>query len=95
MVDNGDPKIVAEHRFLAKLIDTTSIPVIRYYVDKALELEPDGTPAYREVLTKIQASDDLNSVWLLCHEYLGQKEEADQIRMWLARTSKKNQNTVV
>lgn len=89
MVDEGGTYAVYQQptRNLAmsifqKILECASLTVISYLAEDAL---PNATSeAERDALQRIYETDSLDEAYALAHEQLGNKEEADHLRLWMA-----------
>jgi hypothetical protein len=70
----------AEEYFKEVLV-TKSLTVIHYKTDDAIKFL---TGPSRDAAQHIQKSNQLDEIWATAHEQLGQKEEAEKLRKWLA-----------
>jgi hypothetical protein len=71
--------------FMRWLLDMRSMTVIRYKLEDQLELGTH-TEADVELLKRMREMNKLDDLWIAAHERLGNQEEADHIRAWMAHT---------
>ena len=62
------------------IIDTKSFLVIEMIATSALA---SANEKEKETLEKIIRSNDLDECWMLAHEYLGNKEKAQELKNWI------------
>jgi hypothetical protein len=86
-------KPVSEENLFRKITQTRSLTVISWMIDKHLE-EVDAdcvTDEERITIRKIQGTNDLDMVWLFCHEHLGDEAEVKRIKEWLLTKNHRKQ----
>lgn len=72
-------------KIFQEILDCKSMTVIGYKAEDALaELAPEGNEPQRQALSKIVESRQLDEIYALAHEQLGNFEEAKKLREWMA-----------
>lgn len=69
-------------KIFEEILDIRSFTVIGWRIDETLPTMAEG-PA-KEALLKMQDTNQLDEIYALAHEQLGQHEEAAKLRQWLA-----------
>lgn len=68
-----------------QILDCRSLTIIGYLAEDHLALPADDDKsAERQALRKILSTTQLDEIYIIAHEQLGNSEEAQQLRAWLA-----------
>ncbi len=77
---------MTEKDLYERIIQCRSMTVIDYMIENA---QNEGVMlAPHPMLTAIYKSNSLDERWMLAHEALGNVEEAEKIRTWLAKKNR-------